>query len=46
MELLKYRFTDFKNEKKVIDKITEMEKELSEESGKRVILVAYSGKEL
>lgn len=46
MELLKYRFTDFKNDKKIIDKITQMEKELTEESGKEVILVAYSGKEL
>lgn len=39
------RFADFKNDKTILDKITLMEKELSEKSGKNVVLVAYDGKQ-
>ena len=41
---LSNRFADFKNDKKILDKITLMEKELSEKSGKNVVLVAYDEK--
>jgi hypothetical protein len=39
-----FRFADLKNDKKIIDKITSMEKELSEEAGKKLILIAYDDK--
>jgi len=39
-----FKFADFKNDKKVLDKITLMESELSEETGKKVILIAYDVK--
>lgn len=37
------RFADIKNDKNVMDKISALERELSEKTGKPIILVAYSG---
>ena len=39
-----FKFADFENDKKLLDKITLMERELSVETGKKVVLIAYDDK--
>lgn len=40
-----FKFVDFKNDKKILDRISSMEKELSEETGKNIVLVAYDDRQ-
>lgn len=41
-----YKFADFKNDREIMNKIDRMERELSDETGKRVVLVAYDGRQI
>jgi hypothetical protein len=41
-----YKFADFKNDREIMNKIDQMERELSDETGKKVVLVAYDGRQI
>jgi hypothetical protein len=39
-----FKFADLNNDKHVMDMISVLEKELTEKTGKKIILVAFDGK--
>jgi hypothetical protein len=39
----KAKLADVANDKSALDKITLLEKELSEKTGKKIVLIAYAG---